>query len=182
MPLADRVLVPERRLPAVHAQPEEQLRGLRGQPEQVRLQGRPQDGSVGSGLPRAASTRATPAHLHLIGWTGDFADADNFIGTFFQDFNPQFGFRNPELFKMLDDAEVEADRQARIDMYKQANQLIMEHAARRPVRAHQAGAGLPARTSRASCRARPRTSSSTPSRSAGGASNQEYLADSRRAN
>ena len=48
----DRVLVPERRLPAVHAQPEEQLRGLRGQPEQVRLQGRPEDGPVGSGLPR----------------------------------------------------------------------------------------------------------------------------------
>jgi peptide/nickel transport system substrate-binding protein len=65
-------------------------------------------------------------HLHLIGWTGDFADADNFIGTFFQDFNPQFGFRNPQLFKLLDDAEVEADRQARIDLYKQANQLVME--------------------------------------------------------
>ena len=65
-------------------------------------------------------------HLHLIGWTGDFADADNFIGTFFQDFNPQFGFRNPQLFKLLDDAEIEADRQARIDMYKEANQLIMD--------------------------------------------------------
>jgi peptide/nickel transport system substrate-binding protein len=65
-------------------------------------------------------------HLYLIGWTGDFADADNFIGTFFQDFNPSFGFRNPQLFKLLDDAEVEADRQARIDLYKQANQLIME--------------------------------------------------------
>jgi peptide/nickel transport system substrate-binding protein len=65
-------------------------------------------------------------HLHLIGWTGDFADADNFIGTFFQDFNPQFGFRNPELFQLLDNAEIEADRQARIDMYKEANQLIMD--------------------------------------------------------
>ena len=65
-------------------------------------------------------------HLHLIGWTGDFADADNFIGTFFQDFNPQFGFRDPELFKLLDDAEVEPDRQARIDLYKQANEHIME--------------------------------------------------------
>ena len=65
-------------------------------------------------------------HLHLIGWTGDFADADNFIGTFFQDFNPQFGFRNPVLFKMLDDAEIEADRAARIEQYKEANQLIMQ--------------------------------------------------------
>ena len=65
-------------------------------------------------------------HLHLIGWTGDFADADNFIGTFFQDYNPQFGFRSPVLFKMLDDAEIEADRAARIEQYKQANQLIMQ--------------------------------------------------------
>jgi peptide/nickel transport system substrate-binding protein len=64
--------------------------------------------------------------LHLIGWTGDFADADNFIGTFFQDFNPQFGFRDPVLFKLLDDAEIESDRQKRIDMYKEANQRIME--------------------------------------------------------
>jgi peptide/nickel transport system substrate-binding protein len=65
-------------------------------------------------------------HLHLIGWTGDFADADNFIGTFFQDYNPQFGFRDQKLFKLLDDAEIESDRQARIDMYKEANQYIME--------------------------------------------------------
>src|ERR671915_321689 len=65
-------------------------------------------------------------HLHLIGWTGDFADADNFIGTFFQNFSPQFGFRDPTLFKLLDDAEKEADRQTRIDMYKEANQLIMD--------------------------------------------------------
>jgi peptide/nickel transport system substrate-binding protein len=65
-------------------------------------------------------------HLYLIGWTGDFADADNFIGTFFQDFSPSFGFRNQQLFKLLDDAEIESDRQARIDLYKQANELIME--------------------------------------------------------
>jgi peptide/nickel transport system substrate-binding protein len=65
-------------------------------------------------------------HLHLVGWTGDFADADNFIGTFFQDFNPQFGFRDPTLFKMLDDAEVESDRAKRIAMYQDANRRIME--------------------------------------------------------
>jgi peptide/nickel transport system substrate-binding protein len=65
-------------------------------------------------------------HLHLIGWTGDFADADNFIGTFFQDYSPQFGFRDRRLFKMLDDAEREADRQRRIEMYQEANRYIME--------------------------------------------------------
>ena len=41
----------------------------------------------------------TAGHLNLIGWTGDFADPDNFIGVFFQSFSPQFGFRNPELVR-----------------------------------------------------------------------------------
>jgi peptide/nickel transport system substrate-binding protein len=68
----------------------------------------------------------TAGDLHLIGWTGDFADADNFIGTFFQDYSPQFGFRDPKLFKLLDDAEAEADRAKRIDEYKEANRMIME--------------------------------------------------------
>lgn len=68
----------------------------------------------------------TAGDLNLIGWTGDFADADNFIGTFFQDYSPQFGFRNPQLFKLLDNAEIEPDRAKRIDMYKEANRLIME--------------------------------------------------------
>jgi peptide/nickel transport system substrate-binding protein len=65
-------------------------------------------------------------HLYLIGWTGDFADADNFIGTFFQNYSPSFGFRDPKLFKLLDDAEIEPDRQRRIDIYKEANEYIME--------------------------------------------------------
>jgi peptide/nickel transport system substrate-binding protein len=68
----------------------------------------------------------TAGDLHLIGWTGDFADADNFIGTFFQDYSPQFGFRDPKLFKLLDNAEIQSDRAKRIDEYKEANRMIME--------------------------------------------------------
>ena len=37
----------------------------------------------------ATQTGGTP--MFLLGWTGDFGDPDNFIGTFFQDVNPQFG-------------------------------------------------------------------------------------------
>jgi peptide/nickel transport system substrate-binding protein len=68
----------------------------------------------------------TAGHLNLIGWTGDFADPDNFIGVFFQSFSPQFGFRNPELFNLLDQGEAEADENAREDIYMQANRLIMD--------------------------------------------------------
>jgi peptide/nickel transport system substrate-binding protein len=68
----------------------------------------------------------TAGHLNLIGWTGDFADPDNFIGVFFQSYSPQFGFRNPELFNLLDKGEAEADQAKREDIYKQANRLIMD--------------------------------------------------------
>jgi peptide/nickel transport system substrate-binding protein len=65
-------------------------------------------------------------HLNLIGWTGDFADADNFIGVFFQSFSPQWGFRNPAIFKILDRAEAEPDEAERERLYQEANRMIME--------------------------------------------------------
>ena len=65
-------------------------------------------------------------HLHLIGWTGDYAHPDNFIGVFFQDYSPQFGFRNPALFRLLDRAEAEANEDRREQLYQQANRMIME--------------------------------------------------------
>jgi peptide/nickel transport system substrate-binding protein len=68
----------------------------------------------------------TAGHLNLIGWTGDFADPDNFIGVFFQSYSPQFGFQNPELFNLLDKGEAEAEQAKREDIYKQANRLIMD--------------------------------------------------------
>jgi peptide/nickel transport system substrate-binding protein len=68
----------------------------------------------------------TAGHLNLIGWTGDFADADNFIGVFFQSYSPQWGFRNQEIFDILDRAEAEADEAERERLYQEANRMIME--------------------------------------------------------
>ncbi|MFN2526632.1 MAG: ABC transporter substrate-binding protein [Actinomycetota bacterium] len=64
--------------------------------------------------------------LYLIGWTGDFGDPDNFVGTFFQDPTPQFGFDNPEIHKCLDDAEEETDLETRTSLYEECNRLIMD--------------------------------------------------------
>jgi peptide/nickel transport system substrate-binding protein len=64
--------------------------------------------------------------LYLLGWTGDFADADNFIGTFFQTEQPAWGFNNQEIFDALDEAEVETDENAREGLYQEANRLIMD--------------------------------------------------------
>jgi len=64
--------------------------------------------------------------LYLYGWTGDFGDPDNFIGTFFQTPQQQWGFDKPELFALLDQAEREADQDKRVELYQQANRMIMD--------------------------------------------------------
>ena len=64
--------------------------------------------------------------LNLIGWTGDYADPDNFVGVFFQGQKPQWGFNNQELFDALDAAEVEPDTAKREELYKDVNRQIME--------------------------------------------------------
>jgi peptide/nickel transport system substrate-binding protein len=68
--------------------------------------------------------------LHLIGWTGDYGDPDNFIGTFFQSDNPQFGLdKSKELDpvqEILDQAESEPDQDQRDQLYQEANRMLME--------------------------------------------------------
>ena len=64
--------------------------------------------------------------LNLIGWTGDYADPDNFVGVFFQGQKPQWGFNNPKLFAALDAAEVEPDTAKRETLYQDVNKMIMD--------------------------------------------------------
>jgi peptide/nickel transport system substrate-binding protein len=66
------------------------------------------------------------AAIYLLGWTGDFGDPDNFIGTFFQAPLKQWGFDNPELFAALDAAEAEPDQAKRESQYQDINRQIME--------------------------------------------------------
>jgi len=65
-------------------------------------------------------------HLCLYGWIADYADADNFIGTFFQIPSKQFGFENKEIHDLLDQGEVESDPAKREQIYQDANRKIME--------------------------------------------------------
>ena len=64
--------------------------------------------------------------LYLLGWTGDFGDPDNFVGTFFQDSQPAWGFENPEIHDALTEAESETDLDARTEMYQEINRTIMD--------------------------------------------------------
>jgi peptide/nickel transport system substrate-binding protein len=69
------------------------------------------------------------AQLYLLGWTGDYGDPDNFVGTFFQDGQKAWGTTekpNQEVMDLLDRAETETDIDARTGLYQDANRAIME--------------------------------------------------------
>lgn len=74
--------------------------------------------------------QGTGGHLNMIGWTGDYGDADNFVGTFFQSANPQFGLTRTGEHKaialLLDKAEAEVNPKKRIALYKRISALIAE--------------------------------------------------------
>jgi peptide/nickel transport system substrate-binding protein len=69
----------------------------------------------------------TAGNMFLIGWTGDYGDADNFVGTFFQAPSKQFGtVKNPnkKVEQLLNDAEQETDEAKRQNLYEEANREI----------------------------------------------------------
>ena len=74
--------------------------------------------------------QGTGGHLNMIGWTGDYGDADNFVGTFFQSANPQFGLtrtgEHKKIALLLDRAEAQVSPAKRVALYKQINKLIAE--------------------------------------------------------
>jgi peptide/nickel transport system substrate-binding protein len=77
--------------------------------------------------------QAGGADVHLLGWTGDYNDAYNFIGTFFAAkadglAKAEFGaFNAPEIFQALARADAEPDPAARTALYQEANRLIMDY-------------------------------------------------------
>ena len=68
----------------------------------------------------------TAGHMNLIGWTGDFGDPDNFIGSFFRTKQNQWGPINPRIHQLLNQALAETNADVRIALYKRANRLIMQ--------------------------------------------------------
>ena len=69
--------------------------------------------------------------LHLLGWTGDYNDAGNFVGTFFGRPKPEFGFTNDALFGAIAAADATVDPAAKDAAYEQVNRDIMASSCRR---------------------------------------------------
>lgn len=73
-----------------------------------------------------ATTSGSAHDLHFLGWTGDYGDAYNFIGTMFDRQKDEWGFNNPTLFAQFKDADSTADQAARVEKYKALNAAIAE--------------------------------------------------------
>ena len=73
-----------------------------------------------------ATTSGSAHDLHLLGWTGDYGDAYNFIGTFFDRPKDEWGYTNKPLFDQFQAADTTADNAQRVEKYKALNAAVME--------------------------------------------------------
>ena len=64
--------------------------------------------------------------IHLLGWTGDYNDTDNFLGVFFGRPSSEWGFDNPELFQALTEARGLPTVEEQIPVYEDINRQVME--------------------------------------------------------
>ncbi len=71
--------------------------------------------------------QGSEAHgIHLLGWTGDYNDTDNFLGVFFGKASNEWGFDNPELFSALDEARGLPTLDEQTPKYEAINEQVME--------------------------------------------------------
>ncbi len=64
--------------------------------------------------------------IHLLGWTGDYPHATNFLDFHFNADNPQFGTPHPEVYEPLKEASSLADVAATLPLYAAANNALKE--------------------------------------------------------
>ncbi|PZT68513.1 ABC transporter substrate-binding protein [Streptomyces sp. SW4] len=73
------------------------------------------------------ATEAGACPLYMLGWTGDFNDGYNFIGTWFAHYDKAWGFKNDKVFDAVNAGSQFADPAKRTDAYKAANEAIMDY-------------------------------------------------------
>ncbi|MCD4535309.1 ABC transporter substrate-binding protein [Nocardioides sp. cx-169] len=65
--------------------------------------------------------------IHLLGWTGDYNDTDNFLGVFFGQESNEWGFKNAEIFQGLDEARGIPTVEEQTPLYEEINRQVMEY-------------------------------------------------------
>ena len=64
--------------------------------------------------------------IHLLGWTGDYNDSDNFVGVFFGTEQAEWGFKNDELFDKIAEARGIPTVEEQTPLYEEINALSMD--------------------------------------------------------
>ncbi|WP_415951633.1 ABC transporter substrate-binding protein [Streptomyces sp. KLOTTS4A1] len=64
--------------------------------------------------------------VYLLGWTGDFNDGYNFIGTWFSKYDSQWGFKNDKIFDAVNAGSKVGKAEDRVAAYEAANVAIMD--------------------------------------------------------
>jgi peptide/nickel transport system substrate-binding protein len=73
------------------------------------------------------SVTANGTHdLHLLGWTGDYNDAGNFVANFFGRPEPEFGLTDPAIFSEIGAADATVDPAAHAAAYEQVSRNLVE--------------------------------------------------------
>ncbi|MBA3310190.1 MAG: ABC transporter substrate-binding protein [Nocardioidaceae bacterium] len=65
--------------------------------------------------------------IHLLGWTGDYNDTDNFLGVFFGRASAEWGFENQELFDAISEARQIPTVEEQQPKYEAINEQVMEY-------------------------------------------------------
>ncbi|MFE9921834.1 ABC transporter substrate-binding protein [Streptomyces sp. NPDC005774] len=73
------------------------------------------------------ATESGSCDLHMLGWTGDFNDGFNFIGTWFSGYDKQWGFKDKKVFDAVNAGSKLGKHDERIAAYKNANEVVMEY-------------------------------------------------------
>jgi oligopeptide transport system substrate-binding protein len=68
--------------------------------------------------------------MFMLGWVADYPDPDNFLNTLFYSSseNNAFGYNNPEVDVLLDDAAIEHDSILRLSLYQQVEKQVVGEA------------------------------------------------------
>ncbi|MGW9497236.1 ABC transporter substrate-binding protein [Streptomyces prasinus] len=73
------------------------------------------------------ATESGSCDLHMLGWTGDFNDGFNFIGTWFAGYDKQWGFKDKKVFDAVNAGSKLGNHDERVAAYTKANEVIMDY-------------------------------------------------------
>jgi len=104
--------------------PEQIFANLQSQLEAVGVKITAESNEWGEYLDRMQG--GTDHGIHLLGWTGDYNDPDNFVGVFFGAQTNEWGFDNPELFQALTDARGLKTEEEQVPAYESINEQIAQ--------------------------------------------------------